>query len=97
MDNEKFPVGQEDEATLQGYDVNGRELLNKHGAGHLADRELSIVHGDKVITGTVAMAIGGLCSEFTTFAKCMLEVGGPEILAKSIEKYVEKSEQKKKN
>ena len=85
MGNELLPQTPDDAEQLRQFEVAGQALLDSYGAGHLGGRELSIVHGDKVITGTVASALGGRCPEFTTFAESMLEVAGPAALSAGIE------------
>lgn len=96
MGNEAFTAPQ-DIAELE-FATAGREFLEAHGAGDLADREIEIVHSDgTVYRGTIADAIGGRCPEFRTMAESMVEVAGGEILAPTIDSYVRKSELKKKS
>lgn len=94
MGNEAIAPANED---LE-FAIAGREFLEAHGAGELADREIEIVHNDGTIyRGTIADAIGGRCPEFRTMAESLVEVGGAEILTATVNKYVEKSELKKKS
>lgn len=97
MGTEAFPQTGQEEATSLEFAAAGREFLEAHGAGDLADREIEIVHNAGVYRGTIADAIGGRCPEFRTMAESMVEVAGGEILAPTIDAYVKKSELKKKS
>lgn len=89
------PVDEVEQARL--FTESGTAFLEQHGAADQANRVIEIVHSGGIYKGTIAQAIGGQCPEFRTMAESMIEVAGVEMLAPTIDKYVEKSELKKKS
>lgn len=80
-----------EQAVLEQQQQEGVEFLKQHGAAHLGNLVVAVEHEGSVRTGTIAQALGGGCEKFRTFAESMVEIGGSGMLAPTITRHIEKT------